>query len=130
MTVTVLKTEYVKADPIQVNYRDYKNFNVVIFREELRTKLSEDPAPNNDYILYGVVSKHAPQKKKYLRTNDSPFMTKHLRKRIMNRSRSKNAYIKNKTVDNWEKYRILRNKCVKESNITKNYLSGKGRNHP
>ena len=40
-------------------------------------------------------------------------MTKHLRKMIMNRSRYKNAYIKNKTVDNWERYRKLRNKCVK-----------------
>ena len=124
MTVTVLKTEYVKADPIQVNYRDYKNFNDVIFREELRTKLSEDPASNNDYnyfqnILYEVLNKHAPQKKKYLRANDSSFITKHLRKMIMNRYRSRNAYIKNKTVDNWEKYRILRNKCVKETNIAK-----------
>ena len=35
---------------------------------------------------------------------------------IMNRSRSKNAFLKNKTVENWEKYRILRNKCVKETN--------------
>ena len=83
VTVTVLKTEYVKADPIQVNYRDYKNINAVIFREELRTKLSEDPASNNDYnyfqnILYEVLNKYAPQKKKYLRANDSPFMTKHL----------------------------------------------------
>ena len=84
------------------------DINAVIFREELRTKLSEDPASINDYnyfqnILYEVLNKHAPQKKKYLRANDSPFMTKHLRKMIMNRSPSKNAYIKNKTIDNWEK---------------------------
>ena len=31
----------------------------------------------------------------------------------MNRSRCKNAYIKNKTVENWERYRKLRNECVK-----------------
>ena len=94
---------------------------MVIFRDELRTKLSEDPASNNDYnyfqnILREVLNKHSPQKKKYLRANDSSFMTKHLRKMIMNRSRSKNAFLKNKTVENWEKYRILRNKCVKETN--------------
>ena len=40
-------------------------------------------------------------------------MTKPLRKLIMNRSRSKNAYFKNKTADNWERYRTLRNQCVK-----------------
>ena len=31
----------------------------------------------------------------------------------MNRSRSKNKYLKNRTVDNWERYQQLRNKCVK-----------------
>ena len=40
-------------------------------------------------------------------------MTKQLRKMIMNRSRCKNAYFKNKTVENWENYRKLRNECVK-----------------
>ena len=32
---------------------------------------------------------------------------------IMSRSRCKNTYFKNKTVENWEKYRKLRNECVK-----------------
>ena len=50
---------------------------------------------------------------KYLRANDSPFITKDLRKMIMNRSRCKNIYMKNKNADNWEKYRKLRNECVK-----------------
>ena len=45
--------------------------------------------------------------------NNSPFMTKQLRKLIMNKSRCKNAYFKNKTVEHWEKYRKLRNECVK-----------------
>ena len=40
-------------------------------------------------------------------------MTKQIRKLIMNRSRCKNSYFKNKTVGNWEKYRKLRNECVK-----------------
>ena len=40
-------------------------------------------------------------------------MTKQLRKIIMSRSRCKNTYFKNKTVENWEKYRKLRNECVK-----------------
>ena len=36
---------------------------------------------------------------------------------IMNRSRCKNTYFKNKTAENWEKYRKLRNECVR---LTKN----------
>ena len=42
-----------------------------------------------------------------LRANNSPFMTKQLRKMIMNRSSSKNLCLKNKTVENWDKYRKL-----------------------
>ena len=107
MTTTVLKTEYVKADPVQINYRDYKRYNSIDFRDELRNKLMENTSIHNDYssfqnILSNVLNKHAPVKKKYLRANDSPFMTKNLRKMIMNRSRYKNAYTKNKTVENWE----------------------------
>ena len=40
-------------------------------------------------------------------------MTKSLRKMIMNRSRCKNALYKNRTAENWEKYRKFRNDCVK-----------------
>ena len=64
-------------------------------------------------ILKNVLDTHVPPRKKIARSNDSPFMTKQLRKLIMNRSRCKNSYFKNKTVGNWEKYRKLRNECVK-----------------
>ena len=118
MTVTVLKTEFVKADPIQVNYRNYKKYNHFDFSNELRSKLYNDGTFNDNYsnfqnIISDVLDKHAPLKKKYLRANNSPFMTKQLRKMIMDRSRCKNAYFKNKTVENWEKYRKHRNECVK-----------------
>ena len=88
------------------------------FSNELRSKLFNDGTSNNNYnkfqnILSEVLDKHAPLKRKYLRANNSPFMTKQLRKMIMNRSRCKNAFLKNKTAENWEKYRILRNECVK-----------------
>ena len=60
-----------------------------------------------------VLDEQAPLTKKILRANNSPFMTKQLRKMIMNRSRCKNKYFKNKTAANWENYRKLRNDCVK-----------------
>ena len=85
MTVTILKTEYVKADPIQIQYRNYKNFDLMVFREELRHNLNNDTMSKNNYndfqnILCKLLDKHAPVKKKYLRANDPPFMTKHLQK--------------------------------------------------
>ena len=39
MTVTVLKTEYVKTDSLQINYKDYKKFNVTLFNEGLGNAL-------------------------------------------------------------------------------------------
>ena len=109
MMVTVLKTEFVKSDPIQINYRDYKKYNAVNFNEDLWNRLNSDISFSEDYskfqtVLGEVLNKHAPLKKKYLRANNSPFMTKQLRKMIMNGSLCKNAYFKNKTAANWEKY--------------------------
>ena len=48
MVFTILKTEFVKADPIQINYRDYSNFNSIHFHDELRKELSVNPSINND----------------------------------------------------------------------------------
>ena len=118
MTVTVLKTEFIKPDPIQINYRDYKKYNSLNFSRDLYNKLQCDVSASSNYdsfqdILGEVLDKHAPIKKKNLRANNSPFMTKQLRKMIMNRSRYKNKFFKNKSVENWENYRKLRNECVK-----------------
>ena len=86
--------------------------------EDLWNRLNSDISFSEDYskfqnVLGEVLNKHSPLKKKYLRANNSPFMTKQLRKMIMNRSRCKNSYFKNKTVANWEKYGKLRNDCVR-----------------
>ena len=107
LTMTVLKTEFIKGYPIYINYRDYKNYNSFDFTHELNQKLN-DVRCYYDYdifqsILSEVLDKHAPIKKKTLRANHSPFMTKSLRKMIMHRSKCKNAYFKNKTAENWEK---------------------------
>ena len=39
MTVSVLKIQFIKSEPIQINYRDYKNFNATIFSHELKINL-------------------------------------------------------------------------------------------
>ena len=118
MTISVLKTQFIKSEPILINYRDYKNFDANKFSHELKINLSYENSTNNNYnkfnsILREVLDKHAPIKKKSLRANNSPFMTKQLRKMIMNRSRYKNTFFKSKTIENWEIYRKARNECVK-----------------
>ena len=63
MTITVLKTEFIKPEPIQIIYRDYKNYDSVIFRRDLFNKLECDVTVSNDYdrfqeFLSEVLIKH------------------------------------------------------------------------
>ena len=73
MTLTVLKTEFVKADPIKMNYRDYKNYNSCEFNKDLKRKLISDPTSNMNYTNFQnmsqVLENHAPLKTKYLRAH-------------------------------------------------------------
>ena len=60
-----------------------------------------------------IIDKHAPLKTKYLRGNNAPFMTKELRKAIMNRSRLTNRYNRWKSRENFLKLEESRNNVKK-----------------
>ena len=60
-----------------------------------------------------VFDKHAPIKKRDVRANDKLFTTRALRKAVMLRTRLRNRYNKDQTVENWNKFRKHRNSCVK-----------------
>ena len=60
-----------------------------------------------------MLDKHAPKKKKSVRENNGPFMTETLRKAIMNRTRLRNIYCNNRTVDNLKAFKKQRNRCAK-----------------
>ena len=47
-----------------------------------------------------ILNKHAPLKKKVVRANHVPYMTKALRKAIMKRSALENKYLRNNTTEN------------------------------
>ena len=63
-------------------------------------------------ICHGVLNKHAPRKKKYLRRNNEPFMTKALSKAIMQRTRLENKFSKNPTNQNRLSYTKQINFCL------------------
>ena len=118
MSDTVLKTTFPKHGPTVINYRNYKNFNEIVFRNDLRDELGKIEPSNLNYtsfetIFNRVLDKHAPIKKKYVRANDKPFMIRALRKAVMLRSRLRNRYNKDQTIENWNKFRKHRNSCVK-----------------
>ena len=112
MVVTVMKTTFPKVQPKIVYYRDYKNFDLYAFRTDLRTQLSK--INEKDYYHFEitfleVLEKHAPMKKKVLRANDKPYMTKALRKAIMRRSTLKSKYLKSKSDEDLRTFKKQKN---------------------
>ena len=118
-TLTVMKKSFRKFHPRLINYRSYKNFSNEAFRECLLEKLSKEIFENNDEglqrfcdINLQVLNQRAPQKIKYVRGNQMPFMTKQLSKEIMKRSRLPNNFLRNRTEENKILYNRQKNYCV------------------
>ena len=58
-----------------------------------------------------ITDKHDPIKQKKVRGNNAPFMTKELRKAIMDRSRLRNKYLKYNFRENFVSKKKMKNKC-------------------
>ena len=89
LVVTVLKTTFSKAKPQVISYRSYKHFDQETFRTRLRQNLEKSKSVHYtefESIFLNTLDAQAPLKKKTLRANHAPYMTKTLRKAIMRRS--------------------------------------------
>ena len=62
-------------------------------------------------VFRSVLDRHTPLKRKMIRGNQKPFMTKQLSKAIMNRSKLKNRYIKWPSRENFLDYKKAKNTC-------------------
>ena len=58
-----------------------------------------------------ITNKHALMKQKKVRGNNAPFMTKEIRKAILDRSRLRNKYLKYSSRENFLKMKKMKNKC-------------------
>ncbi len=117
MTTSVLKVFFKKKEPMQINYRSFKNFNELIFKNELKNSLQNCILETIVYdefkdIFMKVLNTHAPRKQRVVRGNNQPFMNKTLSKAFMHRSKLKNIYNKNPTKLNGNNYKRQRNYCV------------------
>ena len=63
-------------------------------------------------VCINTLNNHAPNKKKYTRGNHLRFMNKELSKAIMNRTRLRNVYLRNRSDENRKKYSKQQNYCV------------------
>ena len=124
MTYTVLKAKFKKQKPRVTKYRNFKNFDNKKFRRDISEELSFKKNQNNDFYTFTVkikkvLDKHAPLKEKHVRYNQGPFMSKTLRKAIMNRSRLLNKFRREKSESSKLAYKKQRNYCVKLLRKTK-----------
>ena len=83
-------------------YRAFKNFSNQQLRTGLVKELNEDNVGASQFELFQVISlgllnKLTILKKKNLRNNQSSFITREVRKAIMNRSRLRNKFLKTKS---------------------------------
>ena len=88
MTVTVMKTTFEKLKPNITHYRDYRKFSNDKFREDLISRLSTESIRVDCngmekflQICIKTLDELAPQKKKYSRGNNMPFISKTIKKK-------------------------------------------------
>ena len=114
-----MRKRFKKLKPTVTNYRSYKHFPNVAFRESILEILSQQTFVNNDYwferfcnITVKTLDKYAPHKTKHARGNQMLFMTKDLSKNIRKRSRLRSKFLKNNNEENRKLYTKQRNYCV------------------
>ena len=122
MVLTVLKNKFVKQKPKELEYRCYKSLDRGVFRVELKNSLANVRMMEEfDKAYLKVLNKHISLKKKTVRTNQAPYMTKVLRKAIMRRSALKAKYF-------CDKLKIPRD-CLRSKRILSvDYTKEKGEN--
>ena len=103
LTFSVLKTTYKKEPPKLISYRKHNENSMLNFKTELGTIIYHNDLyslSNDDFVAHvtDLYNKHIPERFKYVRGNDSPFMTKELRKSIMKRSKLRNSLNREKTL--------------------------------
>ena len=119
LLMTVIKKSFKKFQPRIINYGPHKNFSYEKCKFCLLNELIKEDFINNvlkrfamNVISMNVLNKHAPRKKKIVRGNQMPFMTKDFPKEIIKKSRLRNRFLKNKSLENRMLYKQQRNYCV------------------
>ena len=85
--MTILRSTFPKVRPKRRVYRKFKNLDLNNLKNEIRSKMqSIDKYETFEEEFLKGLNKHAHLKKKFIRANHVPYMTKNLRKTIMKRS--------------------------------------------
>ena len=120
MIISCLKTTFKTIPPKNIIFRDYKKFDEQNFlydldRQMIKRKFYKEKNMYESFsdTFKAIVNKHAPLKEKIVTGNNAAFMTKELRKAIMNRSRLKKKYQDWPSRENFKNWKKQKNKCNK-----------------
>ena len=113
MIATSFKMTFPKSKPKEKLYRAIKNCDRDLFRNELKSELEKIDSKYESFedTFTTLLDKHAPMKKKILRANEKPYVTKAMRKAIMKRSELATKYRRNPTEDNLRAWKKHKNFC-------------------
>ena len=119
MIYTMLKSLFINIEPKLLNYGEYKNFSFGSFKEDLSEGLLDCRNSYDEFesAFITALEKHLPKKKKWIRGNNKPHITKPLRQAIMKASKLKNKANKTKLLIDIRNYKKQRNYVV---NLNKN----------
>ena len=86
LVCTILESGGFKVAPIEKIYRSYKMFDVNNFKYILKFELEKVKSERYgefEALFLKKLNKHAPLKRKFLRHDNNPFMTRDLREQVM-----------------------------------------------
>ena len=114
LVLSVFKLHFSKVKAKEISSRNFRDFKEDSFNRHLQNRLSaesvEEYAPFEKVFL-DVLNKHTSLKKKVVRANRAPYITKTLRKAIMKRSFLEKIYFKKKTQNSLTKFKKQKNSC-------------------
>ena len=123
LVLTVLKTTVTRSQPKEITYRDYKQFDPSKFKKDLKnvlTKENIDSCTKFDEQFLKFLNIHAPLKRKLLRANHAPYISKTLWKAIMRRFYLEKIYFKKRTNHSFKAYK-------KQKAIAVGFIKKKGK---
>ena len=124
------KHNTLKADPKIIESRQFKNFDCDAFIEDIKetpfhfASLMDDPNEMWDIwksLLLEVINKHAPMRKRKVKSKSSPWITAELRRKMRKRDFLKNQAVKQNSHQAWNDYKKARNEVnasIREARVT------------
>ena len=116
LVTTTLKISIPKNKSLQIIYRNYKHFSNDSFNDGLKLAFSNtyiQTCEEFEEFFMNLLDHYVPLKKKILRANNAPYITKKLRKAIMKRSQLESIYGKTLTEKSLKAYKKQKNYVVR-----------------